>query len=69
MHQRKESRVALGCAVLHRVPVHFLDEPPPGVDSIARGQFRDLIHEMAREGVAVSALQLLATLRFHKSLD
>jgi ABC-2 type transport system ATP-binding protein len=48
-----KQRLALGCAVLHKPPIIFLDEPTSGVDPIARRQFWDLIHEMAGEGVTV----------------
>jgi ABC-2 type transport system ATP-binding protein len=48
-----KQRLALGCAVLHRPPVLFLDEPTSGVDPISRRQFWDLIHQMAGEGVTV----------------
>jgi len=48
-----KQRLALGCAVLHRPPIIFLDEPTSGVDPITRRQFWDLIHEMAQEGVTV----------------
>ena len=48
-----KQRLALGCAVLHRPPVIFLDEPTSGVDPISRRQFWDLIHHMAEEGVTV----------------
>jgi ABC-2 type transport system ATP-binding protein len=48
-----KQRLALGCAVLHRPPIVFLDEPTSGVDPVSRRQFWDLIHEMVGEGVTV----------------
>ena len=48
-----KQRLALGCAVLHRPPIVFLDEPTSGVDPISRRQFWDLIHAMVEEGVTV----------------
>lgn len=48
-----KQRLALGCAVLHRPPVLFLDEPTSGVDPISRRRFWELIHTMAAEGVTV----------------
>ena len=48
-----KQRLALGCAVLHRPRVLFLDEPTSGVDPISRRQFWDLIHDMADDGVTV----------------
>ena len=48
-----KQRLALGCAVLHKPPIVFLDEPTSGVDPISRRQFWDLIHQMAEEGVTV----------------
>lgn len=46
-------RLALGCAILHRPPVLFLDEPTSGVEPQARRRFWDLIHQLAGEGVTV----------------
>jgi ABC-2 type transport system ATP-binding protein len=48
-----KQRLALGCAVLHKPPIIFLDEPTSGVDPLSRRQFWDLIHHMAEEGVTV----------------
>jgi len=48
-----KQRLALGCAVLHRPPILFLDEPTSGVDPLSRRQFWELIQQMARQGVTV----------------
>jgi ABC-2 type transport system ATP-binding protein len=48
-----KQRLALGCAVLHRPPIVFLDEPTSGVDPVSRRQFWELIHQMVGEGVTV----------------
>ena len=48
-----KQRLALGCAVLHRPAILFLDEPTSGVDPVSRRQFWELIQEMSAEGVTV----------------
>ena len=48
-----QQRLALGCAVLHRPPILFLDEPTSGVEPTSRRRFWDLIHALAAEGVTV----------------
>ena len=48
-------RLALGCSIVHRPRMLFLDEPTAGVDPISRKEFWDLIYEMAGQGVSVLA--------------
>jgi ABC-2 type transport system ATP-binding protein len=48
-----KQRLALACAILHKPPILFLDEPTGGVDPIARRYFWDLISNLAGEGTTV----------------
>jgi ABC-2 type transport system ATP-binding protein len=48
-----QQRLALGCAVLHRPSILFLDEPTSGVEPASRRRFWDLIHSLAADGVTV----------------
>jgi ABC-2 type transport system ATP-binding protein len=48
-----KQRLALGCAVLHRPPILFLDEPTSGVDPLSRRLFWELIQQMSGEGVTI----------------
>ena len=48
-----KQRLALACAVMHRPPVLFLDEPTSGVDPITRREFWTHINGLARKGVTV----------------
>ncbi|HVJ55361.1 MAG TPA: ABC transporter ATP-binding protein [Aliidongia sp.] len=48
-----KQRLALGCAILHRPPILFLDEPTSGVDPESRRRFWDLIHSLSADGVTV----------------
>ena len=42
-------RLALGCALIHRPQVLFLDEPTSGVDPIGRRAFWEVLFQLSRE--------------------
>jgi ABC-2 type transport system ATP-binding protein len=44
-------RLALGCALIHRPEILFLDEPTSGVDPITRRHFWEFIDHLAGEGI------------------
>jgi ABC-2 type transport system ATP-binding protein len=48
-----KQRLALGCAMLHRPGIVFLDEPTGGTDPISRRMFWDIINELAQGGTTV----------------
>ena len=46
-------RLALGCALLHKPQILFLDEPTSGVDPITREHFWTFIRQLAARGITV----------------
>jgi len=48
-----KQRLSLGCAILHRPEILFLDEPTASVDPLSRRDFWDLIYQLSEEGTTV----------------
>jgi ABC-2 type transport system ATP-binding protein len=46
-------RLALGCSLIHKPRILFLDEPTSGVDPLSRRHFWDFIRQLASEGITV----------------
>ncbi len=46
-------RLALGCSLLHKPDILFLDEPTSGVDPITRRHFWNFIKHLAANGITV----------------
>jgi ABC-2 type transport system ATP-binding protein len=46
-------RLALGCSLLHKPDILFLDEPTSGVDPLTRQHFWNFIKQLAKEGMTI----------------
>ena len=46
-------RLALGCAIVHKPKILFLDEPTSGVDPKARRLFWDIIYNLSQDGTTI----------------
>ncbi len=50
-----KQRLALGCSIIHKPQLLFLDEPTAGVDPVSRRNFWDLIYRLSEEGITIVA--------------
>jgi len=48
-----KQRLSLGCAILHRPEILFLDEPTASVDPVSRRDFWELIYDLSEKGTTV----------------
>lgn len=48
-----KQRLALGCALIHRPKLLYLDEPTAGVDPLSRKVFWDIIKHLTTQGVTI----------------
>jgi len=46
-------RLALGCSLLHKPDILFLDEPTSGVDPVTRAHFWNFIKKLAADGMTI----------------
>jgi ABC-2 type transport system ATP-binding protein len=46
-------RLALGCAIIHKPRLIFLDEPTAGVDPVSRREFWRLIYSLSKAGTTI----------------
>lgn len=48
-----KQRLALGCSILHKPSILFLDEPTGGVDPKSRRMFWDIIYDLSVQGTTI----------------
>lgn len=48
-----KQKLALGCALIHRPKVLFLDEPTTGVDAVSRSEFWNMLDTLKEKGITI----------------
>ncbi len=48
-----QQRLSLGCSIIHKPEIIFLDEPTAGVDPLQRRNFWNIINQFSREGTTI----------------
>lgn len=48
-----KQKLALGCALIHRPKILFLDEPTTGVDAVSRSEFWEMLATLKENGITV----------------
>lgn len=48
-----KQKLALGCALIHRPTILFLDEPTTGVDAVSRKEFWEMLGRLKSQGITI----------------
>jgi ABC-2 type transport system ATP-binding protein len=48
-----KQKLALSCALIHKPPILFLDEPTTGVDAVSRKEFWEMLKRLREQGITI----------------